>query len=118
VGVAVANLKVEAQDKHGAKQQSRPNKLRDRKGERTAVGTRVSYTDATPGWVVAAIAAVSDAGGAIQFGYSRDGGVFTIVILLDGEIEKNYVKASEGIDSFLEGVYNDFHGDLPSDGTG
>jgi hypothetical protein len=69
---------------------------------------RANYATATPGWIVAAIVAVTEAGGAIQFGYSRDGGVYTIVILMDGDIEKNYVKQSEGIDEFCEQIHTAF----------
>jgi hypothetical protein len=78
-----------------------------RNGENSTQG-RADYSTATPGWIVAAIVAVTNAGGAIQFGYSRDGGVYTIVILLDGEIEKNYVKQSEGIDQFCEELHAAF----------
>ena len=69
---------------------------------------RADYATATPAWVMAAIVAVTNAGGAIQFGYSRDGGVYTVVILLNGEIEKNYVKQSEGLDQFCEELYTAF----------
>jgi hypothetical protein len=82
--------------------------LRGRLALRQDNGSQADYNTATPGWIAAAIIAVTKQGGAIQFGYSRDGGVYTIVILLDGEIEKNYVKQSEGIDAFLEGIYTAF----------
>jgi hypothetical protein len=84
------------------------SKLRGQRSQRSEGESLPDYAHATPGWVVAAIIAVTKRGGAIQFGLSRDGGVYTIVILLEGEIEKNYVKESEGIDQFLEGVYHDF----------
>lgn len=91
------------------------NALRGRRNQSFVEGERPDYSRATPGWVVAAIEAVTKRGGAIQFGLSRDGGVYTIVIMLDGEIEKNYVKESEGIDRFLEGVYHDFTESPPGD---
>jgi hypothetical protein len=84
--------------------------LRERKIEREGTAGRADYATATPAWIVAAIVAVTAAGGAIQFGYSRDGGVYTVVILLEGEIEKNYVKQSEGIDQFCEELYTAFTG--------
>jgi len=43
--------------------------------------------------------------------------VFTLVILLDGEIEKIYVKQSEGIDNALEGIYRDFTPEAGTDGA-
>lgn len=39
----------------------------------------------TPAILVAAIAAVARAGGALRFGYSRDGGVFALGVMGDGE---------------------------------
>jgi len=87
---------------------SKLQQIRARSQANNGSGGRADYATATPAWLAAAIAAVAGEGGAIQFGYSRDGGVYTIVILLDGEIEKHYVKQSEGIDNFLEELYGDF----------
>ena len=85
-------------------------RIRAKREAAAGEGGRADYKTATPGWLAAAIIAVTQAGGAIQFGYSRDGGVYTIVILMDGEIDKNYVKQSEGIDNFCEELWTDFAG--------
>ena len=89
-------------------------RLREKRNGVSGPQGRADYSTATPGWIVAAIVAVTNAGGAIQFGYSRDGGVYTVVILLNGEIEKNYVKQSEGIDVFCEELHSAF---TPADGA-
>lgn len=96
-------------------EKSKLSKFRASKGTGGAGEGRADYKTATPGWIVAAIVAVTDQGGAIQFGYSRDGGIYTIVILMDGEIEKNYVKQSEGIDNFCEQIHAAFTGELPTE---
>ena len=93
------------------------NALVARRERNKTSGGLVSYEEATAGWLAAAIIAVTDEGGALQFGKSRDGGVFTLVILLDGEIEKVYVKQSEGIDQALEGIYHDFTTEVGTDGA-
>lgn len=104
----MANIKVQARDKGGEKADSKLNAFRTKKDAAGAGGGRADYKTATPGWLMSAIIAVTDAGGAIQFGYSRDGGVYTVVILMNGDIEKNYVKQSEGIDAFCEQLYTAF----------
>ena len=93
------------------------NALVARRERNKTSGGLVSYAEATPGWLAAAIIAVTDEGGALQLGKSRDSGVFTLVILLDGEIEKIYVKQSEGIDNALEGIYRDFTPEAGTDGA-
>lgn len=84
------------------------DRMRARRSGADSPSGHADYSTVTPGWVMAAIIAVTKNGGAIQFGYSRDGGVYSIVILMNGEIEKNYVKQSEGLDQFLEDIYTSF----------
>lgn len=114
----MGNTKAQDEDNGRGKSKGKPSAIANRQSKRMGSGRVVDYGLVTPGWLVAATKAVADAGGAIQFGYSRDGGVYTVIILMDGEIEKNYVKANEGLDEFLEGIYNDFSGAVPSDVVG
>lgn len=88
--------------------QSKLAGFRQRMGGAGADTGRANYETATAAWILAAIVAVTKEGGAIQFGYSKDGGVYSVVILMDGEIERNYVKQSEGIDEFCEQLYSVF----------
>jgi hypothetical protein len=87
------------------------SKLKEKRELAAGAGGKADYATATPGWLAAAIIAITSEGGAIQFGYSRDGGVYTIVILMDGEMDKNYVKQSEGIDNFCEEIWREFGGE-------
>lgn len=59
---------------------------RDRKRQfKQRQGGVVDYADADGDILKAAIAAVGSIGGAIRFGYSRDGGVYAVGVLGDGE---------------------------------
>jgi hypothetical protein len=55
-----------------------------------------------------AIENVTAAGCAIQFGYTRDGGAYSIRIVGDGEPYTEYVRPTEDLDHYLEGVALDF----------
>lgn len=58
--------------------------------------------------ISSAISAVSQHGFAIRFGYTRDGGAFAIGIVGDGEAYTDYVRPSENIDVYLEGLAQDY----------
>jgi len=58
--------------------------------------------------VTAVIAAVAKHGCAIQFGYTRDKGAYCIRIVGDGEPYNEYVRPTEDIDLYLEGLLVDF----------
>lgn len=81
--------------------------LAARRAARLGGNGQANYATATPGWLAAVIVAVTAQGGAIRFGYSRDGGVYAIGVYFEGEQEKFYVKQSEGIDQWCEELYND-----------
>lgn len=42
-------------------------------------------------------------GWAIRFGYTRDGGAYTVGILGDGDPQTVYIRPTEGIDAWLAG---------------
>lgn len=48
-----------------------------------------------------AIAVVAYKGGALRFGYTRDGGAYAIGIYLGGDHFTEYIRPSEDIDSYL-----------------
>jgi len=50
------------------------------------------------------IATVAYQGGALRFGYTRDGGAYAIGILGDGEPYTEYVKPNEDINEYLRGL--------------
>jgi len=88
------NAKVKSSDRRAAKAES---KRRVSYGQ----GNTADWASANPALIVSAIAAVSFAGGAIRFGYTRDGGAYAIGILGDGEPYTEYVRPSESIDEYL-----------------
>jgi hypothetical protein len=58
--------------------------------------------------LVSAIQQVTKHGFAIRFGYTRDGGAFAIGIIGDGEPFTEFVRPTEDIDLYLEGVAEDY----------
>lgn len=58
--------------------------------------------------LVRAISAVSSRGCAIQLGYTRDGGAYRFRIVGDGEPYDEYVRPSEDVEEYLNGLILDF----------
>ena len=52
-------------------------------------------------------AALSMRGGAVRYGYTRDGGAYAIGIYMGGEHETLYVRPGEDIDSYLASLVED-----------
>ena len=55
-----------------------------------------------------AIVAVSKRGCAIQFGYTRDGGAYSIRIVGDGDPYNEYVRPTEDVEQYFTGLCLDF----------
>lgn len=90
------------------KQEIRDSQQRSNRRARRHTGTRAEYSDADAVKLLAAINAVTAAGCAVQFGYTKDGSAFVIRIVGDGEPYNEYVRPSEDIDLYLQGVVDDF----------
>lgn len=58
--------------------------------------------------VLQVVSNVSNRGCAIQFGLTRDGGAFVIRIVGDGDPYNEYIRPSENVDLYLEGLRLDF----------
>ena|SRR5579872_2223235 len=58
--------------------------------------------------VLALISAVTGANGLCSFGYTRDGGTYTVTIILDGEKDTEYCRPTEDISAFLDNLIDDF----------
>lgn len=61
--------------------------------------------------IVALISAVTGENGLCSFGYTRDGGTYTVTTILDGEKNTDYCRPTEDINAFLDDIIGDF-GDL------
>jgi len=55
-----------------------------------------------------AIGAVSKRGGAIRFGYTRDGGAYAVGFYGDGDPFTEYIPPSDDIEAWLKGVIEDY----------
>ena len=105
------------------KRDSNFNPLRKSRGVDRGRGETADWATATGATVIRAITSAANTGGAIRFGYSRDGGAYAVGIYGDGEPYTEFVKPSEDIDDFLEKVivlFNDIADDKasPSANTG
>jgi hypothetical protein len=69
---------------------------------------QADWASADPACVLRAIKAVSDIGGAIRFGYTRDGGSFAVGIYDGDEATTEYVRPTEDVNFYLVGVAEDF----------
>lgn len=67
------------------------------------------WGNADPRWIVAVITAVCRLGGAASFGLSRDGGAYSLTILLDGDRQTLWYNGSADLDVELEKVYEAFN---------
>lgn len=54
------------------------------------------------------VATVTAAGCAIQFGYTKDGGSFVIRIVGDGDPFNEFVRPTENLELYLEGLTADY----------
>jgi len=55
-----------------------------------------------------AIASVTLSGGAIRFGYTRDGGAYAVGILGDGDPYTEYLRPSDDVAGYLAELADDF----------
>lgn len=55
-----------------------------------------------------AIVNISKSGGAIRFGYTRDGGAYAVGVYDNGEHNTEYLEPSTDLREYLEGLAKDF----------
>lgn len=89
-----------------AKRQGEENKRRRRATRGSLVPADWGTADAQ--LVLRAIEVVAKAGGALRFGYTRDGGSYAVGILGDGDPYTEYVRPSDDLSSYLEGLISDW----------
>jgi hypothetical protein len=85
--------------------------LAARREERRKARGQVEIADwssADPGRIQQLIAVVTRANGLCSFGYTRDGGTYTVTIILDGDKSTDYCRPTENIDEFLANLCDDF----------
>lgn len=83
------------------KRDSNFNPVRGSRGIRRDKGGVADWANADASTALRAIERASVVGGALRFGYSRDGGAYAIGIYGDGDPYTEFVKPIEDIDGFL-----------------
>jgi len=83
---------------------------RDASRRRTTTKARkqADWGEADSGLLAQAVVYVTRDDGAIQFGYSRDGGAYAVRIYENGVGESEYIPPNEDINEYLRGVIEDF----------
>lgn len=75
---------------------------------------KADWASVDAGLLQQAITSVTEGGGAIRFGKTRDGGAYAIGILGDGEPYTEYLRPSDDIAAYLEGLIQDWDGNIPA----
>lgn len=68
-----------------------------------------------PGLLARLVSTVTSRGGAVRFGYTRDGGAYAVGFYYGGESTSEYCRPSEDISAFLE-EWVSFYEELPASG--
>lgn len=71
---------------------------------------KADWSRCDPRWLQAVIAQITSSGGAVSFGYSRDGGAHSLSIFLDGDRETLWFNGNADLDTELEQVWELFGG--------
>lgn len=94
---------VESDGKSAIADQQRAERRRNRGN-----ADKADWSGVDAGKLVAVVASITRHGFAIRFGYTRDGGAFAIGIIGDGEPFTEFVRPSEDIDLYLDGLISDY----------
>lgn len=77
----------------------------DKKESKRRVSTKqfssADWQSADPELIRAAIAVVTYRGGALRFGYTSDGGAYSVGVYGDGKPYTEYIRPHEDVDHFL-----------------
>lgn len=71
---------------------------------------KADWSACDPRWLQAVVGIVTGLGGAVSFGYSRDGGAYSIAIFLDGDRETLWLNGGCDLDHELEQIWAMFGG--------
>lgn len=87
-----------------AKEQKNAKKERRYKGAATQAGNVADWQNVDTTILVWAICVVALAGGALRFGYTRDGGAYAIGVYGDGEPYTEYIKPGEDVNAVIRAI--------------
>lgn len=80
-----------------------------------AVSGSANWSDATSELVISLIDAVTSRGGAVRFGYTRDGGAYALGLYYGGESTSEYCRPSEDVNEFMR-RWIEFYKNMPYTG--
>jgi hypothetical protein len=81
-----------------------------RQSGNTRDGLVADWAGVDPKTIINLISATVSLNGAIRFGYTRDGGAYSVGIYLDDDHETFYFKPSDDIDSDLDSLAEKIRG--------
>lgn len=84
------------------------NEKRKRRSHAISGGSPADYSGVNGEYMAKAVAAVARGGGAIRFGYTRDGGAYAVGFYEGDDHWTEYISPSDDIDEFLKGVIEDY----------
>lgn len=90
------------------KRDSNYNPMGKSRGVRRTKELGADYDEADAAKLRRAISAAASVGGALRFGYSRDGGAYAVGIYGDGDPYTEFVRPSEDFDLFLDEIVDLF----------
>ena len=76
--------------------------------ERRRTNESADWSRADASTLAAVVNVITKFGGAVRFGYSRDGGAFSIGVYGDGDPYTEYLGSTEDVDRWLQGFYEDY----------
>ena len=77
-------------------------------------GAVADWAGVEAGNLISAIAVVSSRGGALRFGYTRDGGAYAVGVYYGDQNFTDYIRPSENVDLYLETLADEFRELEPS----
>ena len=95
------------EDINGKTRTAAEQRRAERKQREGSVGS-ADWANVNPQLLSAVVAAVTVGGGAIRFGYTRDGGAFSVGLYGGGEPTTDYIRPTEDIEGYLAGVLEDY----------
>lgn len=67
--------------------------------------SKADWGGCDPGWLQAVVVGITRLGGAVTFGTSKDGGAYSLTLLLDGDRQTLWFNGNAELDAELENVY-------------
>jgi hypothetical protein len=75
--------------------------------------TKADWTSVPADLLQQSIATIASAGGAIRFGYTRDGGAYAVGILGDGDPYTEYLRPADNIVEYFETLCQEWEDGTP-----